>query len=79
MIRWSADECSFEIPNIKRFEVVVLPKYFNHSNFKSFIRQVSGRPSEHRTVDLWSASFKGAIRFLFFEEYLSIKLGLVIR
>ena len=40
IIGWSAHGNSFLIKNIKQFEEEILPQYFKHSNFSSFVRQV---------------------------------------
>jgi hypothetical protein len=39
-IGWGRDDCSFHILDETRFAETLLPKYFKHSNFSSFIRQV---------------------------------------
>lgn len=40
-IRWTNDGTSFEVLHREFFEKEVLPKYFKHSNFSSFVRQLN--------------------------------------
>lgn len=40
-IEWLPDGQSFRVVNREQFEKVVLPKYFKHSNFSSFVRQLN--------------------------------------
>jgi hypothetical protein len=40
-ISWDADGTSFSIHNVKNFESAVLPLYFRHSRFQSFVRQLN--------------------------------------
>ena len=40
-MQWTSTEDSFNIKDVNRFTDVVLPKYFKHSNFSSFIRQLN--------------------------------------
>jgi len=41
LISWSHSGTSFYISNIKQFEMTVLPLYFKHSHFSSFVRQLN--------------------------------------
>lgn len=41
VIGWAPQGNSFVIRDIKKFEEHILPIYFKHSNFSSFVRQVS--------------------------------------
>ncbi|CEH18020.1 Heat shock transcription factor [Ceraceosorus bombacis] len=41
LIRWSDDGESFLVPNQNRFEDEVLPRYFKHNRFPSFVRQLN--------------------------------------
>ncbi|KAG9408459.1 hypothetical protein AC1031_021696 [Aphanomyces cochlioides] len=38
---WSMDGMSFAIKDPKEFAATILPKYFKHNNFNSFVRQLS--------------------------------------
>jgi len=42
IITWLPHGCSWKIVNKSRFVDKVIPKFFNHKNFKSFLRQVNG-------------------------------------
>jgi hypothetical protein len=39
--RWDEDGMTIRILDVKRFESEVLPKYFGHENFASFVRQLN--------------------------------------
>jgi hypothetical protein len=41
IVRWTEDGRSFSVKNVKEFSEKVLPKYFKHSNFSSFVRQLN--------------------------------------
>lgn len=40
IIRWNPHGTSFSILDTEIFEKNIIPRYFNHSNLSSFIRQV---------------------------------------
>ena len=40
IVCWSKDGKSFIIKNIHKFQSQILPIYFKHKNFSSFLRQV---------------------------------------
>ena len=42
IITWLPHGCSWKIVNKSRFVEEVIPKFFNHNKFKSFLRQVNG-------------------------------------
>ena len=42
IITWLPHGCSWKIVNKSRFVDEVIPKFFNHKNYKSFLRQVNG-------------------------------------
>lgn len=41
MISWTSSGDSFNIKNISKFTDEILPQYFKHRNFSSFIRQLN--------------------------------------
>lgn len=40
IISWDKDEVGFIVLDVVSFTREILPKYFRHSNFSSFVRQV---------------------------------------
>lgn len=48
---WSNGGKSFTIKDVKTFEKVILPKYFNHSRFSSFTRQLNFYSFQKSTTD----------------------------
>lgn len=43
LIAWSDTGTTFSVFNPQEFSRTVLPQYFKHSNFQSFVRQVRPR------------------------------------
>ena len=41
IVGWEPDGMSFRVLKPKEFEKTIMPRYFNHSSFRSFQRQVS--------------------------------------
>jgi hypothetical protein len=41
IIAWNEDGTSFTILEVERFEQEILPVYFRHRNFSSFVRQLN--------------------------------------
>jgi heat shock transcription factor 1 len=41
IVSWNDDGKSFSVKNVKEFSEQVLPMYFKHSNFASFVRQLN--------------------------------------
>ncbi len=40
-VQWSDDGTTFWVTDIERFSQDILPKYFKHNNYTSFVRQLS--------------------------------------
>ncbi|KAL9344835.1 hypothetical protein Peur_062510 [Populus x canadensis] len=41
MVSWSSNKNSFVVWNVPGFQRDLLPKYFKHKNFSSFVRQLN--------------------------------------
>lgn len=41
VVSWSSSDNSFVVWNVPEFQKDLLPKYFKHSNFSSFVRQLN--------------------------------------
>lgn len=41
MISWDKDGIGFVVKDVVAFTKEILPKYFRHGNFSSFVRQVN--------------------------------------
>ena len=45
IVGWSPNGLSFIVHKPKEFATTIMPRYFRHSNFRSFQRQVSSKPT----------------------------------
>lgn len=59
LIQWAPDGKSFVVMNRERFVHEVLPKYFKHSNFASFVRQLN-MYGWHKVQDVKSGSIQNS-------------------
>ncbi|SCV01279.1 LAMI_0G10462g1_1 [Lachancea mirantina] len=59
LIKWSDDGKSFIVTNREKFVHEILPKYFKHSNFASFVRQLN-MYGWHKVQDVRSGSIQGS-------------------
>jgi hypothetical protein len=41
LISWSEKGEQFDVSNLSNFSKVVLPRYYKHSNWQSFVRQLN--------------------------------------
>lgn len=57
-IRWMPDGKAFQVLNRENFEREVLPIYFKHSNFSSFVRQLN-MYGWHKIQDVTSGAMQG--------------------
>ncbi|XVF85576.1 hypothetical protein PTKIN_Ptkin17bG0128300 [Pterospermum kingtungense] len=62
IISWSQNNDSFIIWDMTEFSVHLLPKYFKHSNFSSFIRQLNIYGFRKTDPDRWEFANDGFIR-----------------
>ncbi|KAJ0038619.1 hypothetical protein Pint_22453 [Pistacia integerrima] len=62
IISWSQNSESFVIWDMTEFSVKLLPKYFKHSNFSSFIRQLNIYGFRKVDTDRWEFANDGFIR-----------------
>ncbi|KAI4313680.1 hypothetical protein L6164_026639 [Bauhinia variegata] len=62
IICWSRSNDSFVISDITEFSVKLLPKFFKHSNFSSFIRQLNIYGFRKIDTDRWEFYNEGFVR-----------------
>ncbi|XWS34336.1 hypothetical protein CRYUN_Cryun21dG0030900 [Craigia yunnanensis] len=62
IISWSQNNDSFIIWDMTEFSVHLLPKYFKHSNFSSFIRQLNIYGFRKIDTDRWEFANDGFVR-----------------
>ncbi|TKY60995.1 Heat stress transcription factor A-8 [Spatholobus suberectus] len=62
VIRWSDGGDSFVISDITQFSVTLLPTYFKHNNFSSFIRQLNIYGFRKIDTDCWEFANENFVR-----------------
>ncbi|KAJ7954375.1 Heat shock transcription factor [Quillaja saponaria] len=62
VISWSQNNDSFVIWDMTQFSVGLLPKYFKHNNFSSFIRQLNIYGFRKVDTDRWEFANEGFIK-----------------
>ncbi|XP_021293454.1 heat stress transcription factor A-8 [Herrania umbratica] len=62
VISWSQNSDSFIIWDMTEFSIHLLPKYFKHSNFSSFIRQLNIYGFRKIDTDRWEFANDGFVR-----------------
>lgn len=58
MIRWNIEGNRFAILDVPEFADKILPKYFKHKNFASFIRQLNMYDFHKVAVDKFDNTFE---------------------
>lgn len=68
VIQWNVEGTVFSIENIDHFSKIILPKYFKHKNYASFVRQLNMYNFTRKTDSNMENSFKEYFKNKYFQR-----------